>query len=163
MHQVGSLPKKMGVWARFIDTKVLPGTEPPQIQAVLTGLQAFSYRMQELLTESGKVQSPFLLQELRADIKDWRGKVGETLQRLADELDAGDKETLSKRLATLVDHLEQRIEETLDRASEKQLSEQDNENFYQLLGAYRGVSEALVEYVGSAHAIDWNRWQEERF
>ena len=29
--------------------------------------------------------------------------------------------------------------------------------------AYRGVSEALVEYAGSAGDIDWSSWREERF
>jgi hypothetical protein len=82
---------------------------------------------------------------------------------LAEEPDAGDKETFRARLAEIIDHLEQRIEETLDKAVEKQLSDRDGENFYRLLGAYRGVSEALVEYVGSAETIDWGPWQEERF
>jgi hypothetical protein len=162
-HQLVSLPKKLGVWARFIDTKVLPGTEPPKIQAVLTGLQAFSYRMQELLAARGRTQSPFLLQELQQDVRAWRDRVEEILQRLTDEFDAGKKETLGARLTEIIDPLEQRIEETLDKGAENQLSNQDNENFYQLLGAYRGVSEALVDYAGSAHAINWNVWREERF
>ncbi|KPJ98654.1 MAG: hypothetical protein AMJ60_07530 [Desulfobacterales bacterium SG8_35] len=162
-HQLASLPKKLGVWARFIDTKVLPGTEPPQIQTVLTGLQALSYRMQESLAESDKAQSPFLLQELQSNIKAWRDRVEEILQRLTDEFDAGKKETLGARLTEIIDRLEQRIEETLDKAAENQLSKQDNENFYQLLGAYRGVSEALVDYAGTTEIINWNLWREERF
>jgi len=31
------------------------------------------------------------------------------------------------------------------------------------LGAYRGVSEALVNYAGSTGTIDWTPWQEARF
>jgi hypothetical protein len=163
LYQLASLPKKLGVWARFIDTGVLPGTAPPQIQAVLTGLQAFSYRMQELLAARGRTQLPFMLQDLQQDVRVWRDRVEDILQRLTDEFDAGKKETLGARLTEIIDPLEQRIEETLDKGAENQLSNQDNENFYQLLGAYRGVSEALVDYAGSAHAINWNVWREERF
>jgi hypothetical protein len=163
LYQLASLPKKLGVWARFIDTGVLPGTAPPQIQAVLTGLQAFSYRMQELLAARGRTQLPFMLQDLQQDVRVWRDRVEDILQRLTDEFDAGKKETLGARLTEIIDPLEQRIEETLDKGAENQLSNQDNENFYQLLGAYRGVSDALVDYAGSAHAINWNVWREERF
>jgi len=31
------------------------------------------------------------------------------------------------------------------------------------LGAYRGVSESMVRYAGSAGAINWHPWREERF
>ncbi len=163
MHQLAVLPKKLGVWARFIDTGALPGSSPPQIQSVLTGLQTLSYRLKELLAERGGIQAPFLLQELQSDINAWREGVEETLQRLAGEHDAGDKETLHERFAALVDHLEQHIATTLDRAAEKQTNVGDPEKFYRLLGGYRGVSEALVECAGSVHAINWTRWQEERF
>ena len=67
------------------------------------------------------------------------------------------------RLSEIVGHLEKRIEETLDKAAELQLSDRENEHFYRLLGAYRGVSEALVEYAGSSGTIDWTLWREERF
>jgi len=163
VHDLTTLPKKLGIWARFIDSKVLLGTSPQHIQAVLTSLQALSYRMQELIAESGSAQSPFLVQELQSEIKAWRVKVEETLQGLSVVPDAGKKETLRTRLAEIIDHLEKRIEETLDKAAEWQLSDRDNENFYRLLGAYRGVSEALVEYAGSSGTIDWTPWREERF
>jgi hypothetical protein len=51
----------------------------------------------------------------------------------------------------------------LNKAPESKVSDLTGENFYRLLGAYRGVSEALVNYVGSAGTIDWERWKEERF
>jgi uncharacterized membrane protein YccC len=163
VHELSTLPKKLGIWARFIDSKVLPGTSPQHIQAVLTSLQALSYRMQELIAESGSAQAPFLVQELQSYIQAWRVKVEETFQCLSEKPDAGKKETLRTRLAEIIDHLEKRIEETLDKAAEWQLSDRDNENFYRLLGAYRGVSEALVEYAGSSGTIDWTPWREEIF
>ena len=66
-------------------------------------------------------------------------------------------------LTGILGRLEARIEETLNKTAEGQLSVQDRENFYRLLGAYRGMSEALVDYVGSASVIDWARWREPRF
>ena len=59
--------------------------------------------------------------------------------------------------------MEAHIREAIDQAADGQLSDQDAENFYCLLGAYRSVSEALVDYAGYADVIDWPRWREERF
>ena len=51
----------------------------------------------------------------------------------------------------------------MDKAGESELSDRDGEDFYRLIGAYRGLSEALIEYAGSAEGIDWKRWRESRF
>ena len=163
MYQLAGLPRKLGVWARFIDSKALPGSSPPQIQAVLTGLQALSYRMQELLAERGTPQSQYLVRELLTDFRAWRLKVQETFRRLSKEAAAGERETFRTRLTGIIEGLEARIEEALNKAAEDQFNDRDGENFYRLLGAYRGVSEAMVDYAGNANTINWAVWREERF
>ena len=162
-HEVATLPRKLGVWARFIDTKILSGTSPQQVQALVTSLQALSNRMQELLEARNTPQAQFLVQELLADFRAWRLKVQRTFQRLAEVPDAGEQESFRARLDQIMGHLEERIKGALDKSAEGQLSDQDGENFYCLLGAYRGVSEALVDYTGSAGVIDWTQWHGERF
>ena len=72
-------------------------------------------------------------------------------------------ETNYAELDRVLNHLEARVEEVLNRATGAQFSEMDGEHFYGLLGAYRSVSEALVDYAGTASAIDWARWRESRF
>ena len=67
------------------------------------------------------------------------------------------------RLDGFLEHMEARIKATLNKAAEGEFSDRDAENFYRLLGAYRGVSEALVEYAANAAGIDWAPWREERF
>lgn len=56
-----------------------------------------------------------------------------------------------------------KIKDTLKRTVEGRFSDQDVEESYRLLGAYRGVSEAFVDYDGNADGIDWAPWHEERF
>ena len=43
------------------------------------------------------------------------------------------------------------------------MSPGEGEDLYRLLGAYRSVSEALVDYARAAGAIDWEPWREARF
>ena len=162
-REVSTLPRKLGAWGPHIDTKALPGTSPQQVQAVVTSLQALTYRMQELLEERGNDQAQYLVQELQADVRAWRLRVQETVQRLAEDPAAGEREEFRTGLDGILDQLEERIKGVLDKAPEGQFSDRDGENFYRLLGAYRGVSEALVNYAGSTGTIDWAPWEEARF
>jgi hypothetical protein len=126
-------------------------------------MQGLSYRLQELLEERGNSQAQLLVQALQADVRAWRLRVQETFQSLAEDPAAGDRETFRRKLDGILDQLEERIKGALDNPHEGKLSDLAGENFYRLLGAYRGVSEALVNYAGSADTIDWARWKEERF
>ena len=51
----------------------------------------------------------------------------------------------------------------MNKAAEGELSDRDGEHLYRLLGAYRGLSEAGIEYAGTAEGIEWGRWRESRF
>jgi hypothetical protein len=62
-----------------------------------------------------------------------------------------------------MERLETHIREAFDKAAEGQFNKKEGENFYHLLGAYRGLSESLVEYAGSASVFDWSLWTEEKF
>ena len=62
-----------------------------------------------------------------------------------------------------MEHMETRIMESMDKAVDGQFSGQDAENFYRLPGAYRSVSDALVDYAGNTDVIDWTHWREEHF
>ena len=63
----------------------------------------------------------------------------------------------------MLERLEARIEEALDKADEASVSAVEGENMYRLLGAHRGVSEALVDFAKQAQGIDWARLREARF
>ena len=163
VREVSTLPRKLGAWAPSIDKKALSGTSPQQVQAVVTSLQGLTYRMQELLEERGNPQAQFLVQELQEDVRAWRLRVQEIFQRLSEHPAAGERETFRTKLDGTLYHLEERIKGALDKAPDGLISERDGENFYRLLGAYRGVSEALVNYAGSTDVIDWTQWEEARF
>jgi hypothetical protein len=163
VHQLNTLPQKIGGWGGHVDTQALPGTTPEQVQALVTSLQALSYRMQGLLEARGSPQADFLVQELLSDFKAWRLRVQRTFQDLSQDPVAAEQTAFRNRLSEIMDHMEQRVEATLDKAAEGDLRERDGENFYRLLGAYRGVSEAMVDYAGTAGLSDWRRWREARF
>ena len=162
-REVATLPAKLGSWAPHLDTWVLSSTTPEQVQVLMTSLQALTYHLQQLLDERDSPQAHSLVQELLEDFHNWRLGVQASFQQLAEAPAVGERETLRIRLDEFLGHLESRMKDIVNKAPEGQFSDQDAENFYRLLGAYRGVSESLVDYAGNADVIDWAPWREERF
>jgi uncharacterized membrane protein YccC len=164
-REVATLPQKLAAWGKVIDTKALGGESATQLLELTTKLQALAYRLQELMDARTNPQAELLVRELLTDVRAWRLKVQEAFQRLSTDQTAtiAAADALRERLTTRLGHLEGRIEETLNMPGEERLSEQDSEYFYRLLGAYRGLSEAVIEYAGTAQQVDWGRWRESRF
>ena len=69
---------------------------------------------------------------------------------------------LQRRLETGLVQLEERIEAVVNRA-DLAVSREEGENFFRVLGGYRGVSEAALAYAGAAQLINWPHWREEQF
>jgi hypothetical protein len=130
---------------------------------MVTRLHILARRLQELFGARRSPQAQFLVQELGEYIRDWRFRVQEVFQLLSEDPAAVKQEALRTRLDRILEQMEARIKEALNKADEGQLSDRDGENFYRLLGAYRGVAEAAVAYAGVSGAIDWKPWYEERF
>jgi uncharacterized membrane protein YccC len=164
VRELAALPQKLAAWGKLVDTRVLSDTTPEQLQALTTHLQTLAYRMQELMdARDNYPQAELLVHELLADMRAWRLKVQKVLQVFSRDPAAVPVNELREQLATSIQHLEVRIKETLNKAEEGKFSDQDGENFYRLLGAYRGLSEAMIEYAVTAEGIGWDRWRESRF
>ncbi len=162
-REVATLPQKLAALSKSVDTKVLPGTTPEQVLALTTNLQALAYRMQELMDARANPQAQLLVRELLADVRAWRLKVQEAFQGWSKDPAAGPAAAFREGLTARLEHLEERVEETLNKAAEGELSDRDGEHLYRLLGAYRGLSEAGIEYATTAEGIEWERWRESRF
>lgn len=162
-REISTLPIKLGVWGKIIDTGSLSDTTAQQVEAVVTSMQALTYRIQELIEVRGQPQASFLVQQLHNDMTGWRYALQNAFQRLSEDPSVVRREAMFEKLKEIVQSLEGRIEDTMAAAADDQISEQEGESFYRLLGAYRGLSEALVNYSGSAEVIDWTRWREEKF
>jgi uncharacterized membrane protein YccC len=158
-----TLPRKLGSWASHINIKVLPGTSTEQVQSIVTSLQVIDNRAQALLETRQSPQAEILIRELREDIDNWRNALVRVFHMLSRDPVSGNGDEFRNKLKVIMDHMEKCIEDALNQVDEKELSEKDGENFYALLGAYRAVSEAVIDYAYSTEDIDWVRWQEARF
>lgn len=162
-REVATLPRKLATWSSAIDTRRLRHTSSQQVLALIISLEGLSHRVHELVEARDTPQADFLVQELLDDIRAWRLRVQRAFQILLADPSAGRQRSFRNKLAEILSHLERRIEKTMNKAREEQVSEAHGENFYRLLGAFRGVSEALVDFAEHANEIDWVRLREARF
>lgn len=162
ISQVKSVPAKLGAWSRFMNPKALD-TDPAAIAALLATVQSLSGRFIDLQEQRHRPQAAFILDEMQDDLRAWRRGVINGLRRLADDPASEARGDLRARLDTLIDHVESRIMETVNKAHRIEIGEEEEVSFYRLMGAYRSFSEALVEYAERSAVIDWARWREERF
>jgi uncharacterized membrane protein YccC len=162
-HELQTLPTKIGAWGKAINHKLFPNNTPEQVQALVTSLQALVYRIEELIEAGDTSQAESLARAMGEDFRVWRtgleGAFGAWSSSHETEPAAG----LQERLATWLTGLETRIGEALEQTDTETPGDQARENFYRLLGGFRGVSEAAVAYAGAAASIDWAQWREEVF
>jgi hypothetical protein len=161
-RELASLPGKLNAWVAHADPKVLGSASVAQLPGLVNSLQALSYRLQELQEVRRLPQSAQLAAMLTAELQGWRERVIDIMQQLSkDPAYRGrlERSRLDNRLASL----EKRIEQCLDSTTGSELSSTDEQNFYRLLGAYRGTSEALLDFAQQAAKVDWIPWYQERF
>jgi hypothetical protein len=163
LHEVTVLPQRLRAWGRALPPAALADTSPDRVQSLLTSLQALSERMQAMLDAQSTPQSGMLVGELMDDMRDWRAGILQAFGRLSADTGTVDPAAFRARVDARLARLEARVEETLDKADEEQVSIEARGNMYRLLGAYRGLSEALVELAERVSPIDWARLREARF
>ena len=163
LHEMKSLPAKIGVWGKAIDQSKFSSNKPDQVQHLVTALQGLMYRIEYLLEARESRQAEALAREMQQSVHAWRENIESMFVKWSENPGSEPAVDLEQRLAAELSVLEQRIDATIEQADRDNLSEEDGENFYRLLGAYRGVSEATVAYAGIAGTIDWLDWNEEKF
>jgi uncharacterized membrane protein YccC len=159
------IPAKLAVLGQRIDYRLLSGQTPEQVQVLVTNLQAIAYRVKELGDVRKLPQADLLVTAVIDDLRAWRLTAQKQLRLWADDpaLAASQGAEMRDRLVAQISRLEAQMGETLRGVKEGQLSEENFENFYRILGAFKGLSESGIEYSKIAQGIDWALWKEARF
>jgi len=162
LRQLHSLPAKLGAWSKAIDQKRFPDNSPEQIQALVMSTQTLVYRLEQFLDTSVVYRTEPVSLELRENVKSWHVSIENTFGSWSRTPEAEPVDALKQRLETGLVRLERHIASVVNRSG-GEMNRQEGESFFQLIGGYRGVSEAALAYAGAAQVINWGRWREERF
>jgi uncharacterized membrane protein YccC len=161
-YELATLPEKLNAWVAHANAGCLGKSSVQQLPAMTGSLQQLTYRLQDVADLRGGVHTTQGLTAMRQDMLDWQNQFSETLQKLAVDPSAG-RRLARGRLKDLLTRAEDRMIAITKPDASENVSNRELENFYCLLAAYRSTSEAVVEYVTATDAIDWTRWNQERF
>ncbi len=150
----------VAIFAWQINYRWFPRTSPEQVQDLVRSVYALGHRV-EVLVEARKAPLAERLEaELIDERREWQEIIEEWFRRRPSAAQAsGLAADYEARLA----NLEKRIDEAFARIGAEELKPEEYEGFYGLLGAYRGLSEAVRDYARVASEFDWVRWEETRF
>ncbi|WP_156944737.1 FUSC family protein [Bradyrhizobium sp. Ec3.3] len=157
------VPGQLAIWASALPAAALGRSSTNQVLALVDSLQALSYRMQDLIEIRATPQSQVLARELLSEVRKWRLGLQDIFGNLSQRPEAADFADFRARLDAMLEQLEGQIEEAVAVADKAGTSTTENENSVRLLGAFRGVSEALVNFARQAGGIDWACLREARF
>jgi hypothetical protein len=147
LNDLLGLPEKLAMTAQFIDYRTFPQNKPEEVQALTTNIEAIALKISMLVESRGSFQVEQLGRQLQEDFRSWRTALEALFQRWAENPTAEPADGLQERLTKI----ETRIAQTFAAAGEGQVSDEAYENFYRLLGSYRGLSEAAIGYARLAH------------
>ena len=150
----------IALFAWQIDYRWFARTKPEQVQELVRRVYALGYSVEALVEARKAPLAARLEAELIDEKREWHQIIEEWFRRRPGAAHAsGLAADYEARLA----NLEKRIEEAFARIGEEELTREEYDGFYGMLGAYRGVSEAVREYARIASEFDWERWYETRF
>ena len=113
-------------------------------------------------TRSGSGREAALARDLRDELATWHAGLEVLFGGWARHPEAEPVAALEQRLERQLAQLETRVAEVVNQGG-RESSADAGEQFFRLLGGYRGVSEAALAYAGVAQSINWSEWREERF
>jgi len=163
LGDLATVPGKLAIWGSALPAAALGRSTAGQVQALVDSLQALAYRMQDLIEARTRPQSQAPARELLSQVRAWRAGLQDIFRDLSRRPEAADYEDFRSRLDGMLERLEGQIAQAAAGADQAGISTRESENSFRLLGAFRGVSEALVNFARQAGRVDWARLREARF
>lgn len=162
-YQVKTLPRKILAWGSMIDSSKYPENSAKQAMDLMLNLESLAFRVEQVLeTHVDKIGK-----NLRIEISDVIGKWKSEFEEIFEQWAKKPEYNVNQDLKTDLDNLHEEMETWLDKlASDGSLGEAGEEEsiqFYQLVGGFRGVSQAIASYGTSTNSYSWEEWKEEKF
>jgi uncharacterized membrane protein YccC len=159
VREVATLPQKMAAWAAHLNPENISANNPQQIQTLTAKLQLLSIRLNQLTKLQADTGAAAQL-HLQADLQDWREQMNTTLAEFALP---NTPEPDNSGSAAPTSEPGRQLRVKLAGTDGDILNSSEAQEVYQLLGAHRGVAEALNAYGELAQQINWQALREPRF
>jgi len=163
LGDLATIPGKLAIWGSALPAPALGQSTTAQMQALVDSLQALAYRIQDLIEIRATPQSQVLARELLPQVRAWRVGLQDIFCDLSQHPEAAEFSDFRSRLDAMLARLEGHIEKAVAGEDQAGIATRESEDSIRLVGAFRGVSEELVNFARQSGEIDWARLREARF
>ena len=124
-------------------------------------LDLFIVRMEILAEASSNAQDKdmTLFNEI---LSDWQNRLEKAFDTWDVITENKTKSNAEERVFDWLNQLENQLKGMLTQY-ENVISEEEGVHAYHLLGGYRGVTQATLDFVRIADKLNWDQWKQERF
>jgi len=160
-HEVKVLPQRIQLWGGALPEAALGRTSRADVQSLAVNLQVLGTLITEFTqVDPGETPRP-ALEDVLGEIREWRASVCTAFRGLSADPGSLDPAGFRSGIKSSLHAMEQRVDGVVSRMGGS-MSDQQGAGLYQVLGTYRGLSEALVDFSGRIAHMDWGRLRESR-
>ncbi len=164
-YELKTLPSKIHSWSNAINHKHFPNNTPEAIADLLLSMHSLSNNLEDWFEANNLPQTPLLFNKTTEELEKWQAGIEDVFRHYQHNFDGLSSSRIQASLNQHVSHLETIINTHVKEIEQlkEQVTEQEKEHLFRLVGSYQGLSLALTSYASSAEQIDWAHWQEEVF
>ena len=130
---------------------------------VCESLDVLSNRLHDLTASRSIRYDEEWVTVMLPNLRPWRLAIQNVLARLSHAPEELVTAKLQQGLSARLQRLEDVVDKAIAQGVEARVGLEQSTNLYRELGAFRGVSEALVAVVERSEKLDWPRFREARF
>ena len=162
-HELRTLPLNIQSWSKAISHKDFPDNHPDEIDDLLLNIYSLSNSLEEWISSTHLQQTKFMLSETKEELAKWNRGIESVFKGYYNDLDSSLSRQIEDALKNHITSLETIINKYSERIKQIDISAQEKENLFRLMGSYQGLSLALISYASAAEQINWKHWKEEVF
>lgn len=161
--QITRIPGRLSIWVTALPVDALGPEGRRSMLDVCESLDVLSNRLRDLTALRSTRHDEEWITVMLPNVRPWRLAIQNVLARLSDAPEELVTTKLQQALTARLQCLEEVVDKAIAQGVEARVGLEQSTNLYRELGAFRGVSEAVVTVVERSEKLDWPRFRETRF
>ncbi len=162
-YELKTLPGKIDAWTKAINHLNFPQNDSQKVEHLITNIYFLSVSFEELAKSRKISQADRISKETQHEIHKWSMAIKEIFKEYSLNLDKDPSLYMQEGLKRYRENLETSINKNLSEFKQSEISKQEKEHTYQVIGSYMGLTIALISYAQVARTVKFNTWYDEYF
>lgn len=160
---LATVPDRLAAWVGALPREAVDEAGRAALRDLVIDLRILQRHVSDVVELRDASFSKEMAEHLFTEMRSWRLALQSVFDRMPDLSGGRGQEELRQSLLDQVARLEALMTEAAEKGVGSVDSREQAVAMYGMIGAFRGVSEALVTVAGDVEKVDWRRMAENRF